>query len=805
MSQVRKLLNGDKIEKHQKGHVIIGSKDYDMNDDAVRTAFENYLSLKGKDYGEFLSGVMDLVNSGENYYGDKIGNYANYLGSDKKTIKKLSKKRSELQMMFDALSNNSVQRAKNAIHYINQFTYNKPETPKTINKIESNKIKLDFNTDKGKYYLSKNAGENLSAKNRILKIFEHVKNDDSSEYDASDYNLDAIRSWINNLEGDDKNESANTYLEDLWNRMSTIGYQTNQDDQDFFRNFNIFYELPQISESTTVEKSTASDTSPSKQTTTINQNAAENDELITKPEQEKVTIEIPIENSNKKIVQTLPASDSVSRKVRIHTTPLLTSGVRSYDEKTSEDEGVLMGHFVSDGMGYDIYKRNDGSYFFLSTIGRHLYDLIGKNKITGVDVENLLNGSIPKDFRKNLHNAKDTEFFRKSIPNFLRAIQLSTPIGRLMAGATPFPSADDAKFYVAYKKGGILKAENGNSLKNPGWGLDVPSLYRYVEPLLGLGQYVGVSRYQNKQRNLSKKSVEAARYQLSPTVYNQYRTDSPALQQQRSQLVDQQMQNTTAISSDPTQYYANKLMRDAQLRRALNENTMQQSDYENKMTQQNVAIQNQNLANAVQTANQNRQINASINSALYNPDIQWNAERKQSFENKILEIRNKINKQTDILNNLQINRINDKYIEEYNNNLDTLPGVSNLRKEWNVLGEIGQSGYNDFEDYLLKYDNGKLWKQNNWGIAIDKFKKQRDEAIQNSTAKIMIDPILLQLLGTKHEGNRSILKKGGYLKGNTRYTMEPDERIWVENNKSTHKAIAKLSDNTIKLLLRALK
>ena len=48
-------------------------------------------------------------------------------------------------------------------------------------------------------------------------------------------------------------------------------------------------------------------------------------------------------------------------------------------------------------------------------------------------------------------------------------------------------------------------------------------------------------------------------------------------------------------------------------------------------------------------------------------------------------------------------------------------------------------------------------------------------------------------------------KKGGRTNGTTRYTLDPDERIWVENNKAAHEAIAKLSDNTIKLLLRALK
>ena len=58
MSQVRKLLNGNKIEKHQYGHVIIGSNDYDMNDETIRKDFEQYLAMKGADYGDYLSGVM---------------------------------------------------------------------------------------------------------------------------------------------------------------------------------------------------------------------------------------------------------------------------------------------------------------------------------------------------------------------------------------------------------------------------------------------------------------------------------------------------------------------------------------------------------------------------------------------------------------------------------------------------------------------------------------------------------------------------------------------------------------------------
>lgn len=45
-------------------------------------------------------------------------------------------------------------------------------------------------------------------------------------------------------------------------------------------------------------------------------------------------------------------------------------------------------------------------------------------------------------------------------------------------------------------------------------------------------------------------------------------------------------------------------------------------------------------------------------------------------------------------------------------------------------------------------------------------------------------------------------KKGGRLNGSTRYTLEPDERIWIEQNKAAFKASSKLNDNIIKLFLK---
>lgn len=47
-----------------------------------------------------------------------------------------------------------------------------------------------------------------------------------------------------------------------------------------------------------------------------------------------------------------------------------------------------------------------------------------------------------------------------------------------------------------------------------------------------------------------------------------------------------------------------------------------------------------------------------------------------------------------------------------------------------------------------------------------------------------------------------LYKKGGRVNGKTRYTLEPDERIWIEQNKAAFKASSKLNDNIIKLFLK---
>ena len=130
-----------------------------------------------------------------------------------------------------------------------------------------------------------------------------------------------------------------------------------------------------------------------------------------------------------------------------------------------------------------------------------------------------------------------------------------------------------------------------------------------------------------------------------------------------------------------------------------------------------------------------------------------------------------------------------------------------LYTQYNNL-PANQTKYADFQDYVYQ-TNPILWNDKSKGIK--NLERTYTDAIQNLALNTRLNfPGLTGLMTRQNRPgaysyNTSSYKKGAYLRGSTRYTKEPDEQIWIDNNKATHRAIAKLSDNTIKLLLRALK
>lgn len=80
------------------------------------------------------------------------------------------------------------------------------------------------------------------------------------------------------------------------------------------------------------------------------------------------------------------------------------------------------------------------------------------------------------------------------------------------------------------------------------------------------------------------------------------------------------------------------------------------------------------------------------------------------------------------------------------------------------------------------------------GIQQDTLLADSSDLWRNYTQRLL-DNTSLRRFGFKY-------KKGGRVNGKTRYTLEPDERIWIDQNKAALKASSKLNDNIIKLFLK---
>ena len=266
------------------------------------------------------------------------------------------------------------------------------------------------------------------------------------------------------------------------------------------------------------------------------------------------------------------------------------------------------------------------------------------------------------------------------------------------------------------------------------------------------------------------------------------RSDSPALQAQANSLREQLSNWRKATTSDNIQNNALKMQNDARVMDALRENTARQSQLEWETNLRNAQLRNSINEENNRIAYQNAQARDAKEMARNQFEAAKETEKQASIQQALYELQARLSQDQQYRS-----AINTKeYADKLNAGFDKyLAGLSQADwDKWNTLTPEQQYDYGDFKNYLAKV-NPTVYANNR--MMIEKRYKDMSDAIQ-----------LSQLRG---RANFPTLfnKKGGRVNGNTRYTLEPDERIWIDNNKAAHAKIAKLNDNAIKLLLRALK
>lgn len=220
-----------------------------------------------------------------------------------------------------------------------------------------------------------------------------------------------------------------------------------------------------------------------------------------------------------------------------------------------------------------------------------------------------------------------------------------------------------------------------------------------------------------------------------------------------------------------------------------------------QLNQQIINQQNQMWA---ENENDFRARLAGLRMNLAQNDASLTAQRAQSIQNLAREWRTKFDEQTNKFNQLQYNNQIASETELADNNWKALlqqysPDALN---KWNAMNASDRMKYgNDITTWLQQSDYWdtnleNLYKNNRKGL---------NQAIETAYKNTLFSPLLKNIY--RNREGVPVKRSGGSLtiKQRNRYKNEPSEDIWINQNKATHKLVAKLNDNVIKTFLKTLK
>ena len=329
-----------------------------------------------------------------------------------------------------------------------------------------------------------------------------------------------------------------------------------------------------------------------------------------------------------------------------------------------------------------------------------------------------------------------------------------------------------------------------------GWYKNGNGFSGYVIPALSAVRYFSQMFGRNKVYDEQKKALRAGEVYRDQVSIPLVPTDSVSYQHYQNYLQQQRMNGLKPVSPNLNAYYAAKLMQDSQINKGLADLTAQRAQFEQHANTQNQQLKSQEALQNNEIGYENRKVRAGINSGLHQLEAARLNEMQASRDNLLYEIQS--NMKEDQLSVMQASiakhkQDNDK---KYQAELQRI-----FKSDWDKYQPVGHTKYTTFEDYV-RSENPTAYN------AQEQYLKQFKEKLDNELIQTSIEGKLNYpwMYGTYagYTGPAG-MRKGGRLNGTTRYTLEPDERIWIDNNKAAHAKSAKLNDAAIKLLLRALK
>lgn len=366
---------------------------------------------------------------------------------------------------------------------------------------------------------------------------------------------------------------------------------------------------------------------------------------------------------------------------------------------------------------------------------------------------------------------------------------------------------EEAKKAQAVNTTQVSKQNDVSGLKDLSIGTfnyDIPSKLKYFSPAISAGRYLQTAIAQKKDLDYATKALNAGRFNELATWANAPTTENAYLDRQMQQINRERMAGIKPVTSNAIDNYAMWNQNNQQYLARENDVLGKQSAYYSDIKKQQLDIMNRNLAEQVAVRNRNIERQKAIDVAVGNLKREYNQRLDASRQNASLEVQNNVKSDIDYLNKLNLFNYQNKLNDAYDKAIDSL--FVGARSAWNSLGYDKQAQYGDFDTFLQKHDDYKdIYAKNK--AQIDLWDRQRQERLLqwNVDNKLNYGYPGWSLGSTSIVGLPFKRKKGGKVNGHTRYTLEPDERIWIDNNKASHNAVAKLSDQIIKIFLKTLK
>jgi len=290
--------------------------------------------------------------------------------------------------------------------------------------------------------------------------------------------------------------------------------------------------------------------------------------------------------------------------------------------------------------------------------------------------------------------------------------------------------------------------------------------------------------------------INDGRYSLQSQPIDLMAYYNPIFERRRQEINQRRMSGLLGSpTNDWTAYNAGLNQLQSQLDTQLGELTTQEAQDKFTRDQTNVQLRNQKFALDTNTANENARMDAYFDMTSHDPKLAQMMRNWQTKENFRMQMLNTINKDINTIYGYKQNKFNMDQSREFDSWLR-----SNYAAEVDAYSKLDYNQrmqYADLEDYIERTNPNAVE-----AIRVQKQRMQEqylDWLRRNGTT------FNYGWLSGRTSPETDAYKKGGTLRGKTRYTMEPDERIWVDNNKAAHAAVAKLNESTIKMLLKALK